>query len=110
MNVEILALMILALEGGPFRGRLNAGGGTLVNGIRAPSKVLRACSPPWRREDTAEDAVHEPGGGTSPDTQSAGPLTLNVQPLELWEINVRCLSPPAYDVFVTEPEQSKTEV
>lgn len=49
----------------------------------------------------------KPRGELSPETYHTGTLILDFQPRELWEIGICCLSPPAYDILLQQPKQTK---
>ena len=74
----------LAHEGGAFMNAIY----TLIK--KTPESSLYPL--PW--EDSEKTTVHEPASRPPSDPNSAGTLTLDFQPRELWEGNFCCLYPP----------------
>ena len=92
---EILTTKVILCESGEFGRWLGHEGGAFMNAIytlikKTPESSLYSL--PW--EDSEKTTVHEPASRPPSDPKSAGTLTLDFQPLELWEGNFCCLYPP----------------
>ena len=54
-----------------------------------------------------EDGHLQTGSIPSTDTRSVGALISDLQPPELWEKNVYCISPTGYEILVQQPKLTK---